>query len=379
MIYLDNAATTGRKPRRVREAVNKAIGEYAVNPGRGGYAVARSCEEQIYSCRREAADFFGSEDPASVVFTANCTAALNYVLKGILRPGDHVVVSSMEHNAVMRPLTVLQKQGVTVTVVPVDPEDPAVTVHGFEEAVTPKTSLVCCQHASNVSGHILPIEAIASICRKHKVPFLVDAAQTAGILPINMKKIGIDYLAVAAHKGLYAPSGIGLLIARSRLAKTVIEGGTGTSSALTEQPEEMPERFESGTVSVPLIFGLREGLAFVQNRTSLYRHELLLAARAYDGLAGFGGIRLCSGHPAPGYTVPTLSFRVPGMTPFACADYYDRMGIAVRSGLHCAPGAHRTLGTFPDGTVRISFSAFNTKEEIDRFLAVTEKMLRTIR
>ncbi len=367
MIYLDNAATTGVKPAAVTEAVMTAMKRYSVNPGRGGYSTSVKCSKAIYACRCELAEQFGAEDETAVIFTQNCTAAINTVIKGVLKSGDRVVASSMEHNSVMRPLYALGGSGVKADIAEVYPEDPEATVRSFERLIDRNTALVCCTHASNVSGHILPIEKIGELCRERRVPFLVDAAQTAGLLNISMKDMHIDYLCIAGHKGLYAPAAIGVLIALAPIARPLTEGGTGSASRSLLQPEELPDRFESGTLGVPLIFGLRAGAAFVRSRgeAGLYGREIAVAARLYDRLSGEEGIRLYSGRPRVGYTVPTLSFNIEGLKSEIAAERLGSRGLCVRGGLHCSPTAHRTLGTEADGTVRASFSAFNTVREAE--------------
>lgn len=368
MIYFDNAATTGVKPVAVTEAVMTAMRQYSVNPGRGGYESAKKCAEVIYGCRKDLSSFFGADDETAVIFTQNCTAALNTVLKGVPRSGDRVLVSSMEHNSVMRPLYSLRESGVITDVAEVILDDPEATVRSFERLIRPETKLVCCTHASNVTGHIMPIKEIGELCRRAGVRFLVDAAQTAGVVGINMREMNIDYLCIAGHKGLYAPSAIGVLIALAPIEKTLVEGGTGTNSIIYSQPPELPERFESGTVSVPLIFGLKAGLGFVRAKgaSELYKRETALAAAFYDRLTSRGGVTFYSGRPAVGYTVPTVSFNVHGLESSLVAEKLGNMGICVRAGLHCAPSAHRTIGTEGSGTVRASFSAFNTMQEVAR-------------
>lgn len=378
MIYFDNAATTGHKPPEVISAVNRALSEYSVNPGRGGYDRSVECTERIYECRKKLSDMFGANAPERVIFTANCTAAINFCLKGICRKGDHVVASSFEHNAVARPLYKLQKQGVDVDFAEVIFGDKEATARSFERLIRPDTRLVVCTHASNVTGEILPIEIIGQICAERGVPFLVDAAQTAGIVDINMQKCKIDYLCIAPHKGLYAPMGTGVLIALGEIPDTLFEGGTGSLSTSYDQPKDYPERFESGTINVPGIMGVSAGVDFVRKKgiDNIYRHELELVAYIYDRLKSITGVVLYTERPTIGRFVPTLSFNISGMDSTTAATHLAKEGIAVRAGLHCASMAHRRLGTVDVGTVRICCSAFNSRAQADKLLNAVKNVVK---
>ena len=377
MIYFDNAATTGHKPPEVISAVNRALSEYSVNPGRGGYDRSVECTERIYECRKKLSDMFGANAPERVIFTANCTAAINFCLKGICRKGDHVVASSLEHNAVARPLYKLQKQGVDVDFAEVIFGDKEATARSFERLIRPDTRLVVCTHASNVTGEILPIEIIGQICAERGVPFLVDAAQTAGIVDINMQKCKIDYLCIAPHKGLYAPMGTGVLIALGEIPDTLFEGGTGSLSTSYDQPKDYPERFESGTINVPGIMGVSAGVDFVRKKgiDNIYRHELELMAYIYDRLKSITGVVLYTERPTIGRFVPTLSFNISGMDSTTVATHLAKEGIAVRAGLHCASMAHRRLGTVDIGTVRICCSVFNNRQQADKLLNAVKNVV----
>lgn len=369
MIYLDNAATSGVKPKSVINAVNTSLNSFSVNPGRGGYDLSKKCAEIIYGCRSEVASFFGANDATCVIFTPNCTQSINYVLKGVLNSGDHVIVSSLEHNAVMRPLYELSKTGVEVDAAEVIFDDEDATVRSFIKLIKPNTKLIFCTHASNVLGNVLPIRKIGKICKEKGILFGVDAAQTAGILEIDMQNDNIDYLCIASHKGLYAPMGTGILISQKPIPKTIIEGGTGTDSIIARQPSDIPERFESGTLNVPGIFGIRAGLKFVKDQgiNELYRKELNLCQKCYSALSKIKGIVLYANMPQHEQSVPTLSFNLRGVDSIEIADLLNKKGICVRAGLHCAPSAHRRIGTLQTGTVRVSFSAFNNQGEIATF------------
>ncbi len=378
MIYFDNAATTGTKPPEVINAVNRALREYSVNPGRGGYNRSVECSERIYMCREKVSQLFGANAPERVIFTPNCTTALNLVIKGVCRKGDHVVASSLEHNAVARPLYKLQRSGVDVDFAEVIFGDQMATARSFERLIKPDTRLVVCTHASNVTGEIMPIKEIGAICARLGVPFLVDAAQTAGILDIDMQTLKIDYLCIAPHKGLYAPMGTGILIALGEIPDTLVEGGTGSLSISYEQPRDYPERFESGTVNVAGIMGISAGVDFVKSKGTarIYRHELDLMGYIHDGLKNIPKVILYTPKPSLGSFVPTLSFNVSGLDSVVTAQRLNDMGIAVRAGLHCAPMAHRRLGTVDSGTVRICCSVFNTRQDADKLLNAVKNIVK---
>ncbi len=376
MIYLDNAATTGTKPENVKNAVMMALKELSANPGRGGYFTSRRCSEMIYNCRKKVAEFFGAENETQVVFTPNCTTSLNIVLKGVLKPSDHFIISSYEHNAVTRPAQKLMDLGISCDVAEVQPGDDDACVRAFERLIKRNTRLIVCTHASNVTGEVFPIKEIGALCAEKGVLFAVDAAQTAGILPINMAEDNIDFLCIAPHKGLYAPMGTGILIARRPIPKTLIEGGTGTESVNQNQPPDLPERFESGTVNAAGIAGISAGIDFVTKKglSSVYSHELALAQRFYKGIATMGGTTLYTKPPAKGGFVPTVSFNLRGVPSEKTAELLGEQGIAVRAGLHCAPFAHKRIGTLDSGTVRVCFSVFNSVADVDKTLAILKNI-----
>ena len=374
IIYFDNAATTGIKPKSVVRAVNFALENLSANPGRSGHSKSVGAAETVYKAREKLSDFFGSEGPETVVFTQNCTHAVNCVLKGLLKKGDHCIISSLEHNAVVRPLV---KTGVSYSVAEVSLTDDDETVKNFVEKIKPNTKLIFCTGASNVLGKILPIEKIGAICRKRGIYFGVDAAQTAGVLPIDMKKQNIDFLCIAPHKGLYAPMGIGVLIARKPLPDTIIEGGTGTNSSELFQPSFLPERLESGTVNVPGIAGIMGGLEFVKTKgtESIYQNELRLIQMLYKKLEDNEDVTLYTPYPEAGMYVPLLTFNVKNMTSYEAASILADNKIAVRGGLHCAPFAHRQIGTLEGGAVRVAVAYFNNSSEIDYFAKTVKTKL----
>lgn len=378
MIYLDNAATTYPKPREVQAAVAEALRRYGANPGRAGHSMAMAASEEVFRCRSEAAELFHAPGPECVAFTLNCTHAVNYVIKGLLRPGDHVVVSCLEHNAVIRPLYALRSFGVTYTEAEVFPGDNDSTVNAFRKALRPNTKLVMCTHASNVWGIRLPVERIAALVHQYGIPIAVDCAQSAGVLPINMQESGIDYLCAAGHKGLYGPMGTGMLITPygSDLA-TVVEGGTGTESIRAEQPSGMPERMESGTQNMPGIAGLRAGIGFVRRYgpEKIHEKETALLRALYRQLASMDGVQLYTPMPETRYGVPVLSFNVKGMQSETVGRELNGYGVAVRAGLHCAPAAHRRMGTVETGAVRISPSVFSTMQDMNGAANAVKRVL----
>lgn len=370
MIYLDNAATTFPKPPAVSAAVNEALRVYGANPGRSGHKQSMRSAKEIYDCRGMAAALFHAENVEDVVFTLNCTHSLNIVFKGLLKSGDHVVTSDMEHNSVMRPLHELAKKGVTFTQAKVYPGDNDKTVDSFRNALGPDTKLVVCTHASNVWGARLPIGRIGALCHEYGIQFMVDAAQTAGTLPIDIQDMHIDYLCAAGHKGLYGPMGTGILITTcADKLSTLTEGGTGSSSISYEHPLQMPDKFESGTPNLPGIAGLKAGIAFVSRvkQENIARHEIELMRRLYDKFANLNHVLLYTEKPGLDHFAPVLSFNVKGIDSETVAEYLNRnYDIALRAGLHCAPAAHSAMGTLETGAVRVSPSYFTNAAQIDR-------------
>lgn len=367
MIYFDNAATGGKKPIQVIKATADALRHYSANPGRSGHSASQNTAFAIYKVREKLSDFFGGAGPERVIFTSGCTHSLNLVIKGTVKNGAKVVISDLEHNSVIRPL---KKIGADINVARVSLDDMKKTLASFEALINGNTSLVICTAASNVTGTALPITEIGKLCKRYSVPFAVDAAQAAGILSINMKEMGIDYLCVAPHKGLYAPMGIGVLIANKSINTTIIEGGTGTDSVNPIQPLIFPEGFESGTVNVPGIMGLEAGLEFVKRLgvKKIHRHELQLTDRLYKGLRQNDDIILYTPSPAELGYAPVLSFNIKHMNSNEAAALLDRRGFALRAGLHCAPTAHQKLKTEEIGTVRFCPSVFNNEAEVNSLL-----------
>lgn len=371
MIYFDNAATTFPKPQSVKKAVQAALEKYGANPGRSGHNLSLLTSEKIFAVRQQAAKMFHLEQEENVVFTQNCTHATNIVLKGLLKPGDHVVTSCLEHNAVMRPLYNLQKNQVSFTAARVFPGDDQRTLESFSSCIKGNTRLIVCTHASNVWGIKLPIAQIGRLAQEKGIELMVDAAQTAGVVPIDMKKMGIHYLCCAGHKGLYGPMGTGLLLINGGSPlETFMEGGTGSMSAMLEQPELLPDRFESGTPNAPGILGLGAGMEFVSEKgiSRIARHEMNLIGLLYQGLKKMNHILLYTEIPTEKHMVPVLSFNVKEHASEEIAQYLNQHDIAVRAGLQCAPMAHQFMDTLGVGAIRISPSVFSNAKQVEQLL-----------
>lgn len=371
MIYLDNAATSYPKPKCVINAVENALRYQSANPGRSGHKMSMKNAEAIYRVREKVADFFGCSHPENVVFLTNCTQAINVVLKGVLSDGDHFIISNLEHNAVSRPAFCLSKINVNFSVFNAFAED--ITAE-LESHITPKTKMIFCTHASNVCGKVLPIEKIGRLCKNRGLIFGVDAAQSGGVLPINMEKTGIDFLCIAAHKGLFAPMGTGILIANYPIKNTIIEGGTGVNSMSLKQGTDMPEMLESGTVNLPGIMGISAGIDFVKKCgiNKLYSHEIGLCKTICERLKNNKKIKLYWSYDK--LCAPVVSLTVEGVDSNEVAAMLNEKGIAVRAGYHCSPFAHKTLGTEEFGTVRISPGVSADKKQIDYLCKVIDEI-----
>ena len=368
-IYLDNAATSFPKAPGVAEAMTRYLCSVGGNPGRGGYSTATEAGQNALTLRERLCAMFGAPDVDACVFTPGATYGLNLVLKGLLRYGDHVLVSSVEHNAVMRPLNSLL--GVIVEKVPCA-QDGSMTVADLADRIRPETKLVCLTHASNVCGTLLPVMEIGALCREHNIAFVVDAAQTAGHVPVNLSRWNADAVILPGHKGLLGPQGIGAVLMRrdfARRVRTLVEGGTGSRSQQETQPEELPDKFEAGTQNLPGMYGLLAALEFLSPRMdTLHQQSMALCGTLLDGLAELPHVRLL-GVRDPIARVPVIALDFEGMDNALVADRLAReYGIATRCGLHCAPSAHKTLGSFPQGAVRLSIGAFNTQSEMEETL-----------
>ena len=362
MIYFDAAATSMPKPPAVYTRALVAMRAFA-SPGRGGHRAAMRAAEAVYACREAAGALFDAE-PERVVFTMNATHGLNIAIKTLLRAGDEAVISGFEHNAVTRPLHKLGVRTVVAGRKLFDPED---TLRAFDRAITEKTRAVICTHVSNVFGYILPVEKIAALCRECGVPLILDASQSAGVLPVHLRELGAAFIAMPGHKGLYGPQGTGILLC-GRMPESLLEGGTGSLSELPQMPGFLPDAAEAGTQNVTGIYALSAGLEFIRQRgeKSILEHEVRLRRRLSQALREFPGAEIYEGAPQTG--VLSVNFR--GEDCERASQRLAEHGIAVRAGLHCAPLAHESAGTLQTGTVRFSFSAFNTERQVARAAAV---------
>ncbi len=365
MIYLDNGATSFHKPPQVQNAVLQAM-QRCANPGRGGYPAAMEAAKTVFSCRETAAELFDCQ-PEQVVFTANCTQGLNIAIRDLVKPGDSVVISGFEHNAVTRPLHLL---GAKVKVAGRRLFDWDDTLRSFEKALRSGASAAVFTHVSNVFGYILPVQELAQLCRQYGVPFVLDAAQSAGSLPVRLYQLGAEFIAMPGHKGLLGPQGTGLLLC-SRIPEPMTAGGTGSDSVNQNMPEYLPDRLEVGTLNVPGIAGLTAGLQFLRKTgvESIARREHRVLERTASDLKALGVRVFCGPHQAS-----TLSF-VPKTDCEELARALARNGIAVRAGLHCAPLAHESAGTLDTGTVRVSFGIDASDAQTAAFHRAMERSL----
>ena len=380
-IYLDNAATSFPKPMQVSQAVYRYMTDLGCTVNRSCYASAYVLEEVIFETRERISRLFGGDDCRNVVFTKNATEGLNLLLKGCLKPGDHVLVSSMEHNAVMRPLRQLEQKGISFTRIPCT-TDGELVIGAMEGCLRMNTKAVFMMHASNVCGTIMPLIQVGEFCGKHGLRFFVDSAQTAGVFPIDMQKMNISALAFTGHKGLLALQGIGGVVLREGLSKEIeplISGGTGSISHTENIPDFMPDRLEAGTPNLPGIVGLHAALGWIES-TGMERirtHELALTAHFLSGLKNMEdqGLIHVIGKKNCENRTGVVSIQIANMDLAEAAYLLDsRYGVMTRVGLHCAPAAHQTLGTYPTGTIRFSFGWFNTPKDVDAALSALEEI-----
>lgn len=380
-IYLDNASTTFPKAPNVASAMADYITNCGININRGSYSLAYDVEDIIYTTRQRLHTLFNGHDPSHVIFTQNVTMSLNMVIKGLLKAGDHVLVSSMEHNAVMRPLTQLLDEGITFDTIPCDFTG-SIQMDSIEPLIRPNTVALIINHASNVCGTIQPLKSIGQICKAHNLQFIVDAAQTAGVIPIDVKACHIDALCFTGHKGLLGPQGIGGIILTKEMAQTLtplIAGGTGSFSHLETMPTHMPDAFEAGTLNLPGIIGLNEGLAYIESQgmENIHNHELVLTQSFLEGLQSIDGINIVGKQNIQDRTA-VVSITIDGMDPANIAyELESTYHIMTRVGLHCAPRAHQTLGTYPEGTVRFSFGYANTHKDVESALSALNTIVKS--
>ena len=370
MIYLDNSATTYPKPPEVLRAVQNAVREYSFNPGRGGYRHSLKTSKKVYQARETIRNFFNAPSVESVIFTPGCTQSVNMAIKGILKRGDHVIISSLEHNAVVRPLHKLKEQGIiTYSIAKAAPEDDEKTIQNFRDSINQNTRMIICTHASNVFGFRLPVERLCALAHSYGILFCLDAAQSAGILPIDMEEGGYDFVCCAGHKYLYGPMGIGLLITGKDITvDSLIEGGTGSVSSELSMPSFYPDKLEAGTLNIPGILGLEAGIQFVdrQGIGNIYEKESHLIHYLRDRIKDFRHIKIFDNSNDNHFDVPLLAFSAEDTDSETVAAYLsEKYDIAVRGGLHCAPTAHASMGTSERGIVRIAPSVFTTQADMN--------------
>ncbi|MDZ7672339.1 MAG: aminotransferase class V-fold PLP-dependent enzyme [Halanaerobiales bacterium] len=378
-IYLDNAATTRFKPDSVIDEMTNFLRNLNCSPGRGGYDCAMESGRQVMNARFTINDFFNGSDVENVIFTKNITESLNFLIKGLLKKGDHVITTTLEHNAVLRPLNQLEDKDLIETSYVKCSQDGLLDPQDIEKEIKNNTKLIILNHASNVTGTILPALEVGKIAKKHGLFYALDTAQTAGLLDLDFKKLNLDFLGFTGHKGLLGPQGIGGMILSNRLVNkmdSLITGGTGSLSESVKQPDFLPDKFESGTLNTPGIIGLKAGIEYINNKgiNNLYQHEIELFKSFLSGLNELDNIEVYGSQDIDN-KVPTVSLSVKGYDlgdlGFELAEKY---GIMVRSGLHCAPLAHKTIGTYPEGTLRFSLGINTTKDDIDYTLEVLAKL-----
>lgn len=375
MIYLDNGATSFPKPLSVRQNVDISLKKFSANPGRSGHSLSLRAAKEIFECRKRLKELFNVNSEEEIIFTENCTMALNTVIFGLLSEGDHVLISSMEHNSVTRPLESLKDKGVTYSTFDYCYDDNE-TVDNVRNLIKPETKLVICTHASNVFGFRFPIERICALCHAYGILFCVDSAQSAGVFDIDVGTNQYDFVCMSGHKSLYGPMGTGVLILNNRSLKPLLYGGTGTESVKKSQPEGLPEKFESGTQNMNGISGLKAGVDFVKNRgiKNIYNHEYKLAKRLFNGLANNRKVITYNKSFDYGKVAPVVSFNIDGVYSEDLVAKLNKYGIMTRGGLHCSPLAHTTMNTIENGTVRVVPGAFNTINDINYLLNVIRKL-----
>ncbi len=375
MIYLDNGATSFPKPLSVRENVDISLKKFSANPGRSGHSLSLRAAKEIFECRKRLKELFNVNSEEEIIFTENCTMALNTVIFGLLSEGDHVLISSMEHNSVTRPLESLKDKGVTYSTFDYSYDDNE-TVDNVRNLIKPETKLVICTHASNVFGFRFPIERICALCHAYGILFCVDSAQSAGVFDIDVGTNQYDFVCMSGHKSLYGPMGTGVLILNNRNLKPLLYGGTGTESVKKSQPEGLPEKFESGTQNMNGISGLKAGVDFVKNRgiKNIYNREYKLAKRLFNGLANNRKVITYNKSFDYGKVAPVVSFNIDGVYSEDLVAKLNKYGIMTRGGLHCSPLAHTTMNTIENGTVRVVPGAFNTINDINYLLNVIRKL-----
>lgn len=380
MIYLDSAATSYPKPAGVLDAMRECMLNCGGNPGRGAHSLSLAAARRVFECRELVAKAFGAADSDRVFFTPNTTYGINAVIKGILRQGDHAIISDMEHNAVWRPIHKMASEGkieysVFKTLALADRRSPTLICAQIARLLRPNTRLVVCPHASNICSLTLPVKEIGAFCKKRGIAFVVDAAQSAGHVPIDLRRDCISALCIPGHKGLYGPQGSGAVVMEEGLVlDTLTEGGNGIDSMLGDMPSGSPERYEAGTVSTPCIAGLYEGLRFALGRgiACIGEMEKIMCKRLLELLGNTAGVTLY----APQYAGSIALFNLDGVPSERVAELLDKRGVCARGGYHCAALAHKTLGTPDGGAVRVSFGAFNKPFEIESFYRILREIIK---
>lgn len=378
MIYFDNAATTFPKPREVINEVNKAFSLYGANPGRSGHDMSMQTAMAVYSARETLNTFFDGFGSEYVSFTANCTESLNMAIKGILKKGDHVIISSLEHNSVLRPVVKLAEMNIITFSVFSVTQNEEETLNNLIKEIRSNTKLIITTAVSNVFGDILPIEKIGRIAKENNILYMVDGAQGAGVMPIKMKQSGINCLCIPGHKSLYGPMGVGAVLHDGSIKETIIEGGTGTESFNFSQPVAFPERLESGTLNVPAICGLKKGVEITSSYgvKNIFNEESDLIELLFNELSSIRNIILYKSEYDRKTQAPLLSFNVKNMHSEEVSTLLNRESVAVRGGFHCSPLAHKTYGTEMTGAVRVSPSRFNTKKDVKYVINLLQKIAK---
>lgn len=376
MIYFDNAATTYPKPASVIRAVDDVLRNLSFNSGRGGYRQSIQASEMIYSARECVADFFNAE-PENIVFTKNCTESLNIAIKGSVKRGEHIIISSLEHNSVSRVAEKLRKDGIITYDIADFSYDDDTVINNFENLIKNNTSLIVCTHSSNAFGVSFPIRKIGQLCKKHSLRFIVDGAQGAGVADIDMKRDNIDILCAPGHKCLMGVMGTGIMaVSKNVMVDELLQGGTGSGSLSLSQPDFSPDKFEAGTLNNAGIMSVKKGIDYINyhGRENIYNHELSLCRYLYNELDSINKVSLYTPYPEYGKTMPIISLNISDYPSEKTASLLAAKGICTRAGYHCTPLAHKHFGTFDTGTVRLSLGVFNVKKECTSFIDVVKKL-----
>lgn len=381
-IYLDNGATSFPKPQEVINAMTNYMISVGGNVNRGSYENSFEAENTVYETRELLCEFFNFSKPENVIFTSNITESLNVILKGLFNPGDHIIVSSMEHNAVLRPLNSIASKGIEFSIIPCNAIG-KLAIEDLSNYIKPNTKAIVMTHSSNVCGTLLPFNEIGLFCRKNNLYFIADTAQTAGVIPIDMQAMNMDILCFTGHKSLLGPQGIGGFIISDELSKItrpLIDGGTGSFSESEIQPSYMPDKFEGGTLNIPGIYGLNAGIKYINTLgiNNIRKHEEHLTQLFLDRVSEINEVKIIGSLSSKDRTA-VVSLDFPNYDNGEIAYYLDKdHGISVRCGLHCAPLAHKTLGTFPNGTVRFSFGIFNTEDDVNYAINSIKKVIDNV-